>query len=123
MRINIKTIPHNKQRDNTLDDWRFIRGRLEIPVSDLGSLAYNALLVFHGLLEAVWCEQNWVSERSVRAFDLKSTLDDPGCDPKAPYHVGHMKALELECIAAKMLGVDWEDYERKQDKVCGGYKK
>jgi hypothetical protein len=118
MLIKIDTIPHNSQRDNTLDDW-IIKGKiLNIPVSNLGKIEYNALLIIHGLIEAVLCAQRGISEKSVREFDLKSKLDDPGQDPKAPYHKEHLEGNRFERLVARSFGIDWKDYEAKQLKVC-----
>ena len=38
-------------------------------------------------------------------------LDDPGDDPRAPYHLEHLTASAIERRLALELGVSWDAYK------------
>jgi hypothetical protein len=121
--ILIVDCPHDNQQYNTLDDWQFTDRGLTITVSDTGDLRYNALLVIHGLVEALLCKAHGITTEEVDAYDLKSKDDDPGLNPKAPYHDEHMTALKIEYDLAARLGVDKKKYDKVQENLCNNWRK
>jgi len=44
-------------------------------------------------------------------------IDEPGNDPKAPYHVGHMLGLQVERVLIPAFNMNWEEYNRLYDKL------
>jgi hypothetical protein len=123
-RISIKTIEHSLQRYNCLDDWRILYNEdLDVIVSNTGLLEYNALILIHGLIEAVLCNIHGITTEQVDKWDLKCKDDDPGMNPKAPYHSEHMDAIAIEKIVCCMFGLDWKQYEDHLEKLCKTYKK
>jgi hypothetical protein len=114
MLVTMYTIPHHAQRYNTVGDWQFaVSGDLIIKVSAMSDPRYETLIAAHELGEAVLCKQAGVSEEAVDAWDwaMGSKLDEPGDDPRAPYHRQHVQATIFEKMLAKLLGVDWKTYE------------
>jgi hypothetical protein len=118
MMIEIKTIPHNQQRYDTVGDWWWDSDGWHIRISDLPDWRYVFLIAFHELLEMAWCSQNDVAQVDVDAFDIEyensrgpGNLSEPGDAPDAPYHLGHQFATAAERLAAAVLGVDWTQYE------------
>lgn len=120
MRINIQTIPHAKQRYETVGDYWVKDGVLEIRVSELPDWRYELLVAIHELAEYYFCKNDGVSERSIYRFDVKyenarargkyTSDQEPGDDPDAPYTKQHQFATIIERTAAMALGVSWGKY-------------
>ena len=52
---------------------------------------------------------------AVEVRRLRKELDEPGDDPRAPYHREHEFAGCVERLLAHELGIDWNDYEDALD--------
>lgn len=125
MKITIQTIPHGEQRYETAGDWAFHDERnLVVYVSDVGNEYMEALIGIHEMIEALLCRKMGVPEESVTAFDMeyeKSRKEgdesEPGDDPKAPYRFAHQAANRVERVAARVLDVPWDLYERKIERL------
>jgi hypothetical protein len=120
-KIYIYVIPHNQQRYDTCGDW-FIDdfGNWCINVSDLGDPRYNFLVALHELVEMALCIERGITADVVDRFDIGydgKYLDDPGVDPKAPYHREHMSATVVERDLARKLHVGWEKYNKAIDEL------
>lgn len=116
--IEVRTIPHNQQRYDTVGDWWTDEEGWHIRVSYMGNWRYNFLVAFHELLEMAWCKQKGVKQADVDAFDIcfeknraPCDLSEPGDDPRAPYRYGHQMATLAERFAALVIGVKWDKYE------------
>lgn len=119
MNIRIESIPHEKQRYSTVGDWYYEdNGKtLVIRVSDLGDERYNQLVAVHELIEVLICQQTFVSQAAVDAFDMEfeknrpeGNIDEPGDDPHAPYRTQHSFATAVERMLAAAMGVSWSKY-------------
>lgn len=123
MEIKIKTIPHSKQRYDTVGDWEWDKnGNLTVSVSDMDNWKYEFLVAFHELAEVMLCKDRGISQESVDEFDISfekirqqfpKTIGDqePGNMSSAPYNKEHAVATQLEYILAQELGVNWNDYD------------
>lgn len=116
--IEVKTIPHNEQRYDTVGDWWTDDDGWHIRVSQLGNWRWNFLVAFHELLELAWCAWKGVKQADVDAFDMAyeaarkpGDASEPGDDPRAPYRAGHQFATAAERLAAAVLDVNWTEYE------------
>jgi hypothetical protein len=105
MKIVIETIPHAKQRYSTCGDWfTDPDGTLHITVSEEMGEDSAMLVAIHELIEMFLCQQAFVTQEEVDAFDKEyernrkpDDLDsEPGEDPKAPYREQHRIAKEIE---------------------------
>ncbi len=125
MTIIIETVPHEKQRYETVGDWYFEphptipnEEVLHIKCSKLSDWRREALIQVHELVEVLMCQNDGVSQEVVDKFDTafeanrkKGNEDEPGDDPKAPYVKQHCVATGIERILAAQLGVNWKEYE------------
>lgn len=122
-RTSIHAIPHSTQRYETVGDyWHPSESRTEIRVSQMGNADYEFLVAVHELIEQYLCKRRGIPEPSIVEFDveferlrglgIKEAFDEPGHDPKAPYHVEHVFAEKIEREVAEELGINWEEYSR-----------
>jgi glycosidase len=119
VKTTIKTIEHNKQRYDTIGDWKFDRrGDLHIKVSDLHNADFEFLVGIHEAIEAFLCMRRGITGNMVDAFDLMWKGEgEPGDDKKAPYHKEHVFATKIERQLATELGVDWDAYDEYINKL------
>lgn len=126
--IDIRTLPHDKQRYNTIGDyWK--EGAVDfVRVSSLGNRVYEFLVSIHEQVESFLCEQRGISEPTIKEFDekfeahraamektLRLDAGEPGDHPQAPYRQEHRFAENIERQIAHELGVDWNEYEKTVD--------
>lgn len=109
----LRTIEHNLQRYDTVGDWRTWPKLTDVSVSSMSDRRYELLVAVHELIEAELCRHRGITEQAVTQFDIDyaGDLDEPGADPRAPYHREHMFAMKVERLLADELGVDWDAYE------------
>lgn len=126
--INIETIPHKQHRYPTVGDWFYDdQGVLQIRVSEMSDPRHEILVALHELDESVLCKTMDVSQRDADSFDISyeqereagqhDDLDEPGDDPKAPYHAQHVTASICERAKAQCLGVDWNKYAKELEEL------
>lgn len=122
LEVHIKTIPHKKQRYETVGDWWWEKNTLQMRISDMENWRYEFLVAVHEYIEAMLCKHSGVSQKSVDSFDIKFEKDrlkfkwgnepEPGNDPRAPYFFQHNIATGIERILATLLGVNWDEYDK-----------
>ena len=120
LKIFIKTIPHKKQRYETLGDyWISKDGTMEIRVSELKNWKEEALIAVHEIIELLLVKDRKISIKEIEKFDIefeknkKKKRDEPGDNKKAPYYKEHQFASKIEKMLAKELKVNWKKYENK----------
>lgn len=119
-KIEIKIIPDDEQRYDTVGDYIKKKDGWSINVSDMPGWKYEALVTIHELVEMFLCDDRKITMAEIDDFDLKynknrqrGDISEPGDDPRAPYHQEHQFATKIERMLAEKLGVDWETYNRK----------
>jgi hypothetical protein len=115
--INIKTIPDENQRYNTVGDYQKDGDTETVTVSEMNDWKKETLTAVHELIESALCKAHGISDESITDFDLQyekqrqsGVEDEPGNDPSAPYHKEHVFATEVEKRLAQELGVNWDEY-------------
>lgn len=115
MRIEIKTIDASVMRYPTAGDWEWLPdGALKITAPDYGGQDQSALLVaLHELVEAWLCRRDGVTDQEVTKFDTDHPkLEEPGDDPRAPYHIQHQAAMLTEKTVAMSFSADWDAHNQ-----------
>ncbi len=118
VRIHIMTVPHSRQRYDTVGDWWHVDETLTVVVSELGDWKKEFCVALHETVEAKLCRASGISEEIVDKWDRdwqKNHPDnnvEPGDDPACPYHVQHKQATQIERLLAGYLGLDWDEYDR-----------
>jgi len=124
MRIVIETVPHEKNRNNQVGDYRYLEdGTLYITVSDMGNKNFETLVAFHELWEVITTEHKGITEQQITDYDAQYELkrekglvgefSENGFGSDCIYKDQHMKATAIEMILAAELGVDWNRYEKQ----------
>jgi hypothetical protein len=121
MKIVIETIPHKKQRYETVGDyWEDKDGTLHIRVSEMKNEMYNGMVAVHELVEFLLCRHNNITEQAITDFDVafekrrkKGNEDEPGFDNKSPYRKEHTIASAVELMMCAATGVSLNDYDKK----------
>lgn len=119
MEVIIKTIPYERMRYETSGDWWWHKGHdiLYIRVSEMGDWKSEMAVAFHELFEALACKARGITEQAVDDFDTtwkeSEGIDEPGNDPKAPYHREHSLAEACERILVDALGVKWAEHNER----------
>lgn len=119
MKIIIETIPHRKQRYETVGDWFYDKkGNLIIRVSLMKDWKKEVCVAVHELVEVLLCKSQGISQAQVDRFDMvyesvrnENDLTEPGDDSQAPYKRQHCLATSVERLMVAELGLDWKDYE------------
>jgi hypothetical protein len=120
--LRIKTIPHDRQRYQTVGDYVWAEdGHLQttVTVSEMGQPLYELTVAIHELLEMYRCRQMGISEAEVAAFDREyernrppGDTSEPGDAQDAPYREAHQGATAIEQQVIAYFGLDWDVYER-----------
>jgi hypothetical protein len=109
--LNVKTIPHNDQRYETIGDWFMEGGCLQVRVSSMANSDYEFLVAIHEIIEKQLCKKMGITEQQVDAWDLMHEDNpEPGAMEGCPYREAHMISEGVERALAVKLAVDWEHY-------------
>lgn len=118
MNVDIRTIPHENQRYETVGDWYSDAEGLHVRVSKMSDRRYEWLVIIHELVEVFLCTHAGITQAQVDAFDTayeanRQPGDDsePGDSVQAPYALQHCIATGVERVVAAFLGVSWSLYE------------
>jgi hypothetical protein len=111
--IHIRIIPRSEQRYDTAGDYLEIPdGSWEVRISQM-DVKREAAVLLHELYEAIATKLSGVPWGDIDAFDMEhGELNDPGLDPRAPYHRQHMDATDIERLVVEKLGMTWEEYDQ-----------
>jgi len=115
--IIITTIPHCRQRYDTAGDYRETGGALwSLTVSEMPDPRMEAALIVHELVEMILTKHRGITWGEIDRFDMgHPELDDPGADPRAPYHLEHLAAEQIEKQMCILLGLPWAEYQAAFD--------
>ena len=139
--IRWHVLPYERMRYPTCGDWMWKHGRLVVVSARLSKRRYELLILVHETVEALLCAISGVSEADVTDFDMHyedlrkyltrrsrenfsyramekfkapiTPTSEPGDDPAASYGVQHSIATAIEEVLARILFVDWAEYERE----------
>lgn len=122
-RVFFKKVKPIEMRYDTIRDWIIdveddASVTLILLFVDLVDPRYNYLLCQHELIEAQICRFQDVTSKEVDDFDVMfererdpfDYTNEPGDDPRAPYHMAHVTAETVERVIALRLGVVWGCY-------------
>src|SRR5437899_2430215 len=94
--IHIRTIPHGRQRYDTVGDWQDSTFEYTISVSKFDNEDYEFLVAIHELVEMWLCRKAGISDEAVTKWDVAYEGSEPGADSYAPYYKQHTQATQIE---------------------------
>jgi len=141
LKISVETIPHSCQRYDTVGDWTFEPdGTLNVNVSKIlkrdeemsqqlkaivgehctGAFQeledFEFLVAIHEIIEAWLCKKDGITAEQVDEWDKglsdESLYEEPGEDPRAPYHIQHLIATSIEVMLCAQLKLNWAEYDQ-----------
>lgn len=117
--IEVWVQDHSEQRYDTAGDYWAepkIKNPLKwhVQLSEMTDWRHEFLVLIHELIEMALTTNDNIAWEDIDTFDTGpgAESDDPGNMPEAPYHEQHVRATYIEQKIAKMLGVDWEEYNK-----------
>lgn len=128
MKIEIRVIPHGKQRYSTCGDyWIDKKGVWQIRVSKMNDPRSEQAVAIHELSEMSGVIQANIPMPDIDAFDLMfeeergrglhGLNDEPGDDPRCPYHKQHVVATAIEVLQCDLLNLPWSEHEANVNKL------
>ena len=124
------TIPHVMQAYPTCGNWQFTEdGIVVIFVSEEIGQPSVGLVGIHELVEVFLCSRGLTMSRdeeglltaNVDKFDKEYEGDladeEPGDDPKAPYHIEHSIATVVERLLCAKLGGAWKEHDDRVESL------
>ena len=118
--IDIAFVDHSRQRYDTAGDFLEVGDWWAIQISKCVDWRHSYLVLMHELTEMALTKHHGVPWESIDVFDMEGggkDHPDPGTLKSAPYHNEHMLATQIEKRLAKMLGVDWAEYNEALDSM------
>ena len=114
MEVDIRTIPHDYQRYETVGDYYIENGKVNIRVSDMGNEDYEFLVAIHEFIEEYLTRKRGIKEEDILKFDIEhGDSEEVGAEPNAPYYKEHLFASAVEMLLAEQLMVNWQEYDKK----------
>lgn len=119
--IAVSFLPMKQMRYETLDDYTLVDDVLLIDIADTGDARSNYSLLIHAIVEYQVATLAGVTIGQIDDWDfLHPNSDEPGEDPKCPYHAAHMAAMEAEKSAVSALGLTWAEHEQNLKRTIDG---
>ncbi len=121
MKINIETIPYEQMRYKTAGDYYLDQdGTYQVRISSLSTQTREMAVALHEIWEMFEVLVKGISFATIDQFDRKcentrqpGNTDEPGDDPKAPYHQEHVRATGVERLFMAIVGENWQEYEKE----------
>jgi hypothetical protein len=138
MKVNKKilnVIPYDKMRYPSAGDYHMVKIPVDfnyiskfedveqIDIADLGDEKLELLVFLHEAIESILTREVGIDEQIIMDFDLAfeeerelglhSDTAEPGMDPRSPYREQHIIAEKCERAVAKLLKINWKEYEKK----------
>lgn len=112
MKITIETIPHVRQRYNTVGDWHYDEdGNIKIKVSQMETKESEYLVIIHELIEAILCRDRFITVEQVDEWDISHPeAEEPGDLVDSPYYLQHNLAEMTERLIAQQLQISWAEH-------------
>ena len=114
MKIEAKTIPHNKQRYNTVGDYFEKYGKVHFRISKLENPWHEWLILIHEIIEYVLITKRGIEIKDIDKFDIEFKGEgEPGDHKDAPYYWEHQLATAIEHLIATELFANWQEYDER----------
>lgn len=112
-RLRVDFIPQEDQRiPGQVGDYFDTHDAVVFRISETGNPLFNLAILLHEIWEWHRTQEAGIPISAIDEFDrTHPELDDPGFNPRAPYHKEHCEADAIERVAVALGGRTWSDYE------------
>lgn len=134
MKIRLQRVPDKSFIQNgftTVGFWFWDKpknkGTLTIQVTKMLDWRFEAAVWGHEIIEVFYCWMFKITTEECDVFDegyerlyesgKVSKSVEPGCDPKCPYHWGHMAGIVWEHICIYGTLASWKKYDNECNRV------
>ena len=118
--IEAQTIPINDMPYLTVGNYWSDAAGLHFRVAEMDRPEYEQLVHIHEFTEKFLCDHDGVSNDEIDAFDIQFEKDreaglhgqddEPGDDPRAPYHRQHCYATAVERMLCAAMNISWDSH-------------
>ena len=118
--ICVEIIDHKSQLYDTAGDYIEDKSGWTVSISECLDWRHEFLVLMHELTEMALTKHHGVDWKDIDEFDMNGEgkdHPDPGTLKSAPYHNEHALATQIEKRLAKMLQVDWQEYNDALDNL------
>ena len=132
MELQQVTRPFNRMRYRTVGDFVYTPGieRINFIIAEMRNPDFEMLIFIHELVEAYLCWRRGLREEFITEFDKMfeeerklgehGKNDEPGDDPRSPYHREHKIASKFEKMLCKVMSIKWGRYSKAVDRIYEG---
>jgi len=125
--ILITSKPIKRQSYSTVGDYTYFpvpNGfSSEIWTTEMENIDHSWLIAIHEVIESYLCFKKGLTDEEITKFDVDNLdLIEPGKSKKAPYHKEHAIATKIEKELARILKVNWKEYDKAMVKELKLYK-
>lgn len=120
--ITVDFIDVYNQRYSTVGDYYTIDEVDVFKIAKCDKEEYQLLILLHELFENFQVQRDGIAEKDIYDFDVQfehdrklglySETEEPGDNKNAPYRKAHKLSTKLEKYAAKLLNIDWDEYDK-----------
>lgn len=118
--IRIQFIKPEEHREPGLyaDDYWWNGNILEVRITKLKPFIYSLFLLVHALIEIIGVLIDGIKFEEIEKWDRKCKDEEQGDNPKAPYHVQHKFATQIEMTCVGWFGKLWTKYNQAIYESC-----
>ena len=125
--LQVYKVPLSEQQYTTLGDYCKTKYGVRFKITDIGNQDFENLIFLHEYNEYLLTQKRGITIKQITDFDLQwevlyykhlNTTQEPGDDPKAPYHKEHEFAKLIEREICEQLGYSWEEYDNYVMSKC-----
>jgi hypothetical protein len=121
-KITITTIPHKKQRYETVGDYYPKQKGWQFNISDMKNPDYEFAVAVHELIEHHLADRRGVKNSDIDKFDIQyekerasglhSANAEAGNNRKCPVYREHQFATKIEKMLIEKMGLCWKEYDK-----------
>ena len=113
--IRIDFIKQSEQNYDTVGNYGETEHEIWFEITELSDPLYSVAILLHELHEFYRNKDLGTTIEEIDKFDMVDhpELEEPGDDPRAPYHKQHLEASVIERACLAMAGRSWSDYEQE----------
>ena len=117
-KIIVEFIEQKDQRYPTVGDYFDTDDAIHFKITRMSTQMFSVAILLHEIHEYFRLAEDGISVEEIDKFDIDHPeLEEPGDDPRAPYHKQHLESSVIERASIAMSGRLWSEYEKEIDSL------